>query len=368
MAAGVAPLMSLPELGIIEGFYGIPWTWTARAANVAFLAPHGYRSYMYAPKGDPFLRLRWQEPHPDAHADELTRFSAVCRKAGMRFGVGLSPVLKDGFTTNAKAALERKLSFLDDVGVDDFALLFDDMRGETPDLAKQQIEVAHWAAAHTKATRVIVCGSYYTDDPVLDRVFGARPPGYEAELGANLDASIGIYWTGEEVCSRQFTTGHLERVTDTLRRKPTLWDNYPVNDGARMSQYLHIRGFTGRPASIAEHIAAHGVNPAVQPTLSRIPMLTLTDSYRLGDAYEYGSSFRAAALRVAGSQLAQKLYEDVLVLQDVGLDRLGEKEALLRSRYEGETHDAAKEIVAWLNGEYRITDALVRAMVGNDQG
>src|SRR5687768_9343371 len=29
------------DLGIIEGFYGKPWTWEARAETMRFLAPHG---------------------------------------------------------------------------------------------------------------------------------------------------------------------------------------------------------------------------------------------------------------------------------------------------------------------------------------
>ena len=50
----------------------------------------------------------------------------------------------------------------------------------------------------------------------------------------------------------------------------------------RMSQHLHLRAFTGRPAAIGQHLAAHGINPASQPVLSRIPALTLAESYAHG--------------------------------------------------------------------------------------
>jgi len=52
--------------------------------------------------------------------------------------------------------------------------------------------------------------------------------------------------------------------------------------------------------------------------------------------------------------------EDLLTLQDVGLDRLGEKENLLRERYAGLDHPGATEIVAWLDGVYRITNEIVQ--------
>ena len=107
-------------------------------------------------------------------------------------------------------------------------------------------------------------------------------------------------WTGEEVCAREYSPGHLARVADQLGRKPFLWDNYPVNDGARMSQHLHLRGFTGRPAAIGDHLAAHGINLASQPVLSRIPALTLAESYATGDGYEYGAAFERAARAVLG--------------------------------------------------------------------
>ena len=80
-----------PELGLIEGFFGRPWSWQARDEAVRFLAPHGYRFFLYAPKADPFLRRRWQDPHPDGELEALARFGKACRGLGVRFGVGLSP-------------------------------------------------------------------------------------------------------------------------------------------------------------------------------------------------------------------------------------------------------------------------------------
>ncbi|NIP78234.1 MAG: hyaluronidase [Gemmatimonadetes bacterium] len=350
-----------PELGTIEGFYGRPWTWEERTGTMRFLAPHGYRFYLYAPKADAYLRRRWREPHPAETRDALARFGGACRDAGVRFGIGLSPYeIFRGFDDDARDALARKLSQLDDLEVDDLALLFDDMRGDTPELAARQLEVVAFARERTRASRVLVCPSYYSDDPVLDRVFGARPRGYLEELGAGLDAGIQIFWTGPEVVSRAYSPAHLRRVSAALGRRPFLWDNYPVNDGQRMSQFLHLRGFTGRPASLTELVAGHGVNPALQPTLTRIPMLTLVDRYRLGGAYDYAESFRRAAAEVLGPALGERLREDLLVLQDVGLDRLEEKEARLRDRYGGEDHPGAREIIAWLDGEYRITDEIVQ--------
>src|SRR5262249_40902193 len=154
--------------------------------------------------------------------------------------------------------------------------------------------------------------TYYTDHSVLDRVFGPRPPRYLEQLGVALDPKISVFWTGEEVCAREQSVGHLRRVSDQLQRKPFLWDNYPVNDGTRMSKHLHLRAFTGRPSSIGSWLTAHAVNPALQPVLSCIPALTLSASYAERGNYAYGAAFHDAAVAVAGDVLATMLEQDLL--------------------------------------------------------
>jgi hypothetical protein len=351
-----------PPLGIIEGYYGIPWSWEMREDQARFLAAHGYGFYIYAPKADAFLRKRWREDHPVAEADALKRMAGVCAGLGVDFGVGLSPfeVYRD-FGDEAKAALARKLAFLDDAGVTCLALLFDDMRGDQPDLAAAQIRIAHWAAERSKATRLILCPTYYCDDPMLERAYGAAPANYLEELGAGLDPKIELFWTGEEVCSREYSPGHLARVTEQMRRRPTLWDNYPVNDGPGMSPYLYLRPFTGRPAAIGSHLAAHAVNPCLQPTLFRIPALTLAESYRDGEAYQYWQAFDRAALEVAGPELARLLRRHARPFHEQGRERLGDDVARIRERYAAIDHPAAREVTAWLDGYWVVTREMMEA-------
>jgi hypothetical protein len=181
-------------------------------------------------------------------------------------------------------------------------------------------------------------------------VFGERPAGYLQDLGRRLDPRVGVYWTGEEICTREFSPGHLGRVTEALGRKPTLWDNYPVNDGPRMSRFLHLRGFTGRPGAIGPHIAAHAINPALQPHLSLIPAATLVASYREGPTYRYMHAFREAAHALAGADIAAMLEQDLHALQDRGFDQLGDDRERLRQRYAAVDHPMAAEVVRWLDG------------------
>jgi hypothetical protein len=126
-----------------------------------------------------------------------------------------------------------------------------------------------------------------------------------------------------------------------------------------MSRHLHLRAFTGR-GGISDRIAAHGINLASQPVLSRIPALTLEESYARGSEYEYGAAFDRAARLVAGEPLAKRLRHDLLAMQDRGLDRLGERTEALRAIYADFDHPAAREIVGWLDEEWAVTGEQVQ--------
>lgn len=349
----MADAIAIPELGVIEGYFGRPWTWADRRAVVETLAPHGYRFFHYAPKADARLRKDWRTLHPDSEAEDIMSFSAFCRARDVRFGIGLSPfeAFLD-FDGPTQADFRAKIAHLDAMGVDDLAILFDDMRGDIPDLAKRQAAMVDAAGGMTSATRLVMCPSYYSDDPVLDRAFGARPARYLEDLGEMLDPAVQVFWTGEEVCARAISEGHLQRVGAALRRAPFLWDNYPVNDGPRMSQFLHLRAFTGRAAGIAGHIAAHAINPALQPHLTLPPAITLAMSYAQGADYCYAAAFLEAATAVFGAELAARLQADLLTLNDAGLHRLGDDtKARLKERYAAFEHPAAREVLDWLDGK-----------------
>jgi hyaluronoglucosaminidase len=350
----------IPSLGIIEGYYGRMWTWEDRARVAETLGPAGYSFYHYAPKFDRRLREEWRLPHDPADVTAIKGFASVARKHGLRFGVGLSPYgLHLDFNAEAKAALKAKIKQLNAMKLDDLAILFDDMRGDVEGLAETQGDIVAFILDHSKASKFFVCPGYYSDDAILDRAFGKRPANYLKEFGKRLDPAIAVYWTGEEVVSPAYSPRHLDRVAEELGRKVALWDNYPVNDGATMSQYLHLRGFNGRGPDIAGSITHHAVNPALQPTLSLIPALTLVEAYGKGGAYAYGEATLAAAIKVAGDVLGARIHADLFPLQQIGLDRLGKRRVSLRERYAAYDHPAAREIVAWLDDEYRFDPGVV---------
>jgi hypothetical protein len=343
-----------PYAGVIEGFFGREWTWADRQAYAAFLGKNRFDFYIYAPKGDRHLRQHWNQDWPEDTWRHLHELREAYRTHGVAFGLGLSPFdVQQNYNQAARDGLVKKTRRLNELDPDILCVLFDDMAGNVADLAQIQADMAHLVAGTSTAARQIVCPSYYCDDPVLEKVFGNAPPDYLEDLGRLLDPKLDIFWTGPLVCSVDYPRAHLEDVARRLGRKPFLWDNYPVNDGAKKSNHLHLQAF--RHHQVADLISGHAINPMNQAWLSRIPILTFEASY--------GPDYLPAAAQTEAFQsedcppeLAHRLEQDAAMFQDLGL--LGIDTAEMVAAYQAlPEHPYREDVVEWLTGKYEFDPA-----------
>ena len=344
-----------PPLGIIEGFFGRCWSWNDRTQYAEFLALNAFDFYIYAPKSDSFLRKHWQQDWPAEFKHQLIQLRKVYRENGIDFGIGLSPheIYLDN-SHDSLTALRKRVIQINTLEPDILCLMFDDMRGDVPDLAKIQIDLMHQVAQLSNAKRIIFCPTYYSFDPVLEKVFGKMPANYWQALGQYLDPKIDIFWTGEKVCSTNYTQDHLAEVKELLNRKPFLWDNYPVNDSAVKSNLIQLRAVDTSHSQLQNSVAGHALNPMNQPWLSQIPIASLTRAYRDGNNYQAEKTLTDICIQLCGEELAKALLQDLSLLQDKGLSKLTAEEKIgLLHRYEKFSHSSiGYEIIAWLKGEY----------------
>lgn len=354
----MATQTQIPPLGVIEGFYGESWPSAQRLAYADFLAEHQFQFYIYAPKNDPHLRKHWTQPWPAEQAAAMQQLRQRYQAKGLQFGLGLSPFeLYQDFSATARQQLAAKLDELNAYQPDILGLLFDDMRGDTPELARRQIEICHFVAEHSHAKRLIFCPTYYSLDPVLNKVFGQQPDNYWADLGAGLDPKIDLFWTGSEVCSKQYLAADLDPIIALLQRPLFLWDNYPVNDGAKISRFLHLRPFGHDPNVLAPRLSGHAVNPMNQAWLSRIPLASLPLDYQQA-AGSAEQRLLDLCQQIGGPDLGQRIYRDTHLFQDRGLDQMPKKQKkrLIKS-YKAYDSPLAAEIVRWLQEGYRFDPA-----------
>lgn len=343
--------MSEPYLsGIVEGFYGRQWSWSSRRLYADFLQQQQLNTYLYCPKGDQYLRKAWRENWPAAAEAELRATARHFCDRKLNWGVGLSPyALYRDYGLQEKSELREKVARIDDLGGNLLAVLFDDMPGDCPDLAKRQAEIITDVVAWTAAQHVLVCPTYYSYDPVLEQYFGARPEHYWQDLGGALPAEVGVFWTGNKVCSDTITCADISSITQQLGRAPLLWDNYPVNDGEKAADFLHLQPLPGRELMLGQQLTGHLCNPMNQASLSRYPLSGLghiqgAAAQSLEDLY--------------GAELGQCLAEDMAIFEQRGLAAIGEEErAELTARYSRFEHEAALEVINWLAGQYRFDPA-----------
>lgn len=351
--------MNSPQLGLIEGFYGRDWAQQARLEMIEWLGSRGFHEYIYAPKGDALLRAKWQAPFAEQDCNRFKAIAAASARAGVKWGVGFSPLgAVHEFGKEQRSVLAHKLDQLAELKPRVFAILFDDMHCAHADLAQRQCRIVEFISERLDVERLLVCPSFYSHDPILERVFGARPEGYWESLGADLDPDIDVFWTGNEVCSKSVMAADLQPISGVLKRPVALWDNYPVNDGERASNFLNIAPFSARDCAAAEHLSVHYSNPMNQCALSKLPLASLADVYS-DEVGQMGSAQQTALwIALLGESLAQRMAEDLELLSKIGLQNMTEKDkAYLDRRYRNDSHPAALELIDWLHGGYAFDPA-----------
>jgi hyaluronoglucosaminidase len=258
-----------PVRGVIEGFYGAPWTHSARLDAVAFLAERGMNAYVYAPKDDPRHRTRWREPYDETEAARFRELAAACETRATRFGFALSPGLDVAYRdVGDRSALAGKLVPLLDAGVRWFVLALDDIPMQSG-LGADQADMAAWLydalRDRDRDVRVTLVPTEYV---------GTRPSGYLAELTNGLPDDVDVMWTGPTVCSPRITAADARAWQDAVGGHPLLlWDNYPVNDGI-MAREMHLGAYRGRDPELSDVIDGVLCNPMVQPRASLVALAT----------------------------------------------------------------------------------------------
>ena len=339
--------------GVIEGFFGRPWGWPARLGGVDFLRDAGFDFYIYAPKGDPYLRRQWREPMPRDTLEQLAALGARCRDLKIDFGIGLTPFeIYLNYDAAARERLRAKVSELNETGADTLAILFDDMRGDVAGIAELQARVIAEIAGWSSARRFMVCPTYYSYDARLTREFGAPPKAYLEDLGRLLDPRIDCFWTGEKIISHGYSRQHLADVAADLGRKPFIWDNHIANDAKSRSNHLYLDPSADSWSLATEAAAGLAINPMNQPHLSRIALRGYRHLLTVGA--DLRSALPTICRELAGPRIAELLLGDLGALQDEGLSRLDDaaRQGLLERYASQAGNPYADEVAAFLRGEY----------------
>jgi hypothetical protein len=301
--------------GVIEGYYGPPYSFAARLDLLRFLPRAGLDTYIFAPKLDPYHRDRWREPYP---AEWMTHFADLARagrESNVRFVYALSP--GGGFDPDSDdpARLIDKLGVLFDVGVRDFCLLFDDLAttSRAADPAVQVRLIADTRAAlRRRDPRTSLCfiSHYYAgtaDDfrashSTFDGMFPI-PSATAYQAYAELPRDIAMLWTGPRVFANPLRSADAEAYADFVRRPVVAWDNFPVND-VILSRELFLSPYRAREPGVVGALDGIVLNTMLQPEASKLALWTAGRFFADPDRYDPDAAFDEALLEIAGSATA----------------------------------------------------------------
>lgn len=222
----------LPNRGVVEGFYGTPWSHETRLSLIDFYGKFKMNTYVYGPKDDPYHSSPdWRLPYPEDEAENITELIRACKRNRIDFVWAIHPGQDIKWNEEDYANLLGKFNMMYDLGVRNFAIFFDDISGEGTNPVKQAGLLNRLTEDFVKVkgdvSPLTVCPTDYS------RLWAnPGPKGNLAIYGEMLDSTIKVFWTGDYVCS-DLTRETLEWVGSRIKRPAYYWWNYPVTDYVR---------------------------------------------------------------------------------------------------------------------------------------
>lgn len=265
--------------GIVEGFYGIPWSWRERRSMVLALARAGYDTYLYAPKNDPLHRMQWRTPYSAEEMERFADLAAFATSVGVKVVFGISPFVDFGPDLNQdQANLLAKVTQFLQAGFSGVAVLADDIEMEGDFNVDQALGALHMDVTNRLLDalsplfpdmEVWFCPTAYSDQRWEQ---WPDATGYLQQI-ALLDPAVKVLWTGPDTFSPTLAMSDLQAINAAVNRTVAIWDNYWASDGGD--------GFTGRlPMAVYANrnpdIAGLAIlnNPAILGSATRLPVMT----------------------------------------------------------------------------------------------
>ncbi|XP_049649330.1 protein O-GlcNAcase-like isoform X2 [Accipiter gentilis] len=271
--------------GVVEGFYGRPWSMEQRKLLFQWLKRWGLNCYMYAPKDELKHRLLWREPYTEHEAARMRSLIEAAQEQGVEFVFAISAGQDMVFSsTGDRLLLQEKLRQVAAMGCQSFALLFDDIdpcmcqadRDVFPSLAQAQASVANEVYQELGQPSVFLfcpteyCSSLCSPSPSQSC--------YLLTIGQELLPGIGVIWTGPKVVSQELSATQLEEVEGVLRRRPIIWDNLYANDYD--CRRVFLGPYMGRAPGLMSRLHGLLLNPNCELQANFIPIHTLGSWFR----------------------------------------------------------------------------------------
>lgn len=287
----------IEKRGVIEGFYGIPWSFEERMSMVEFLSDIGMNRYVYAPKDDPYHNIKWREPYPAEKLEELKKLAAFANKKDVDFVWAIHPgqnLIDFSSYDEEINKLFAKYDSLHDIGIKSFALCMDDidrnLAYEQRDFHKKLVEdiIEHLSKFDNK--ELLFVHPWYNSAWIDDK-------GEEYFKLFRSVENLSIMWTGYDVVV-PITKKANDRFTELSGKSADIWFNWPVNDYLRDQIFMEVFEFFDSPEINYKSLLS---NPMNQAELSKISIYQIESFLENPKEYNPIQAFKKALAYVDGN-------------------------------------------------------------------
>ncbi|XP_072883160.1 protein O-GlcNAcase isoform X1 [Hemitrygon akajei] len=271
--------------GVVEGFYGRPWSMEQRKELFRRMRKWGLNTYLYAPKDDYKHRMFWREMYSVEEAEQLMQLITSAKEHNIEFVYAISPGLDITFSNQKEVAtLKRKLDQVTQFGCKSFALLFDDIdhnmcpadKEVFSSFAHAQLSVTNEIYQYLgEPEHFLFCPTEYCGTFCYPNV--AQSP-YLRTVGEKLLPGIDVLWTGPKVVSKDISVESIEEVTKILKRSPLIWDNLHANDYDQ--KRLFLGPYKGRSTELIPRLKGVLTNPNCEFEGNFVAIHTLATWYK----------------------------------------------------------------------------------------
>ena len=301
----ITDITDYPEVrfrGVVEGFYGTPWSHQARLRHLKFYGENKMNTYIYGPKDDPYHSSpNWRLPYPEQEAKQIKELVQVAKENAVNFVWAIHPGQDIKWNQEDRDNLLAKFEKMYELGVRSYAVFFDDISGEGTK-ADKQAELLNYideqfVKVKKDVTPLIMCPTEY------NKSWSNVKGGYLTTLGTKLNPSIHIMWTGDRVIADMYEgdteKGGMKWINNLIQRPAYVWWNFPVSDYVR--DHLLMGPVYGNDLHIANLMSGFVTNPMEHAESSLLAIYGVASYAWNPDQYDSDKAWKDAMKAVLPS-------------------------------------------------------------------
>ena len=288
MCATITDYPSVPQRGLVEGYYGNPYSEADRMGLLEMFGETKMNVYIYGPKDDAYHKSKWREEYPTDLGKKITEYVNVAKANKIEFMWAIHPGEDIQWNATDRANIVNKLKAMCALGVRSFAVFWDDLWGDDGTHGDEQAELMNYIAAELRkeypdVKPLTICPTQYNR--------GWANAIYLPALGDIMDSDINVMWTGNSVVD-MINKSDMTWINNQIKRKAYIWLNYPVSDYC--INHLLMGPTYGNDLNIADMLSGFVSNPMEYAEASKVSLFSIADYTWNMPAYDSNASWEAA--------------------------------------------------------------------------